>query len=125
MSVLTLKQTISNPSHFHGVAAEEGAGGCADMSWMIRGGRQLHAQGSVWHTKKMEVEFNSAGYVFNHLGKQLFLNLNGVTGETTPGILRLPVCHQSVLLPGNAHPSISRTVRLLMAGSQAQRLEVN
>lgn len=44
--------------------------------------------------KKMEVEFNDAGYVFNragyvfnHLGKQPFLNLSGVTGETTPGIL--------------------------------------
>lgn len=77
MSNLTLKQTVSSsPSHLQGVAAEEGAGGCADTSWVIRRGIQLRAPGGACGIKKkMEVGFNSAGYVFNYLSKRAVLEL--------------------------------------------------
>lgn len=75
MSDLDIQTNRLQPSHLRGVAAEEGAGGCADMSWVIRRGIQLRALGSVWHKKKMEAEFNSAGYVFNYLGKRAVLEL--------------------------------------------------
>lgn len=101
-----------------GVAAEEGAGGCADMSWVIRGGIQLLALGSVRH-KEMEVEFNSIGYVFNYLCKRAILELEwsywrshpqhsqaACASPEFPGWMGLPYCHLRRKSP--THPSLGQ-----------------
>lgn len=131
MSILTLKQTVSSsPSHLKGVAGEEGAGGCADTSRVIRRGIQLRAPGERVALKKWRRDLIVQVMFLITLANEPFLSLSGVMEKPPtafPGCLQgTRVSESSGLdsVPFPEHPPrpplICQVIRSRFMGTEAR-----